>query len=38
VPVKVWGTQHIILRKDPQSGVIKSIYRVDVEKVEPIEN
>jgi hypothetical protein len=38
VPVKVWGTDHVVIRKDPQTGVIKSIYRFDVEKVEPIEN
>jgi len=38
VPVKVWGTIHTFIRKDPQSGVIKSIYHVDVDKVEPIEN
>jgi hypothetical protein len=36
VPVKVWGTVHVSLRKDP-GGVIKSIYHVDVDKVEPIE-
>jgi hypothetical protein len=38
VPVKVWGTQHVVIRKDPQTGVIKSVYRVDVDKIEPIEN
>ncbi|MGA3067084.1 MAG: hypothetical protein ABSF29_09580 [Tepidisphaeraceae bacterium] len=36
-PVNVWGTVHIYVRKDAE-GVIKSIYHVDVEKVEPIEN
>ncbi|MGD1278529.1 MAG: hypothetical protein ABR964_15055 [Tepidisphaeraceae bacterium] len=35
-PVKVWGKLHVYIRKDP-GGVIKSIYHVDVEKVEPIE-
>ena len=38
VPVKVWGTIHTFIRKDSQSGVIKSIYHIDVDKVEPIEN
>ena len=38
VPVKVWGTNHVFIRKDPQTGVIKSIYHFDVDKVEPIEN
>jgi hypothetical protein len=38
VPVKVWGTEHTWIRKDPQTGVIKSIYHFDVDKVEPIEN
>ena len=38
VPVKVFGTVHIWIRKDPQTGVIKSIYHFDVNKVEPIEN
>jgi len=38
VPVKVWGTEHVVLRKDPQSGVIKSVYRFDVDKIEPIDN
>ena len=37
VPVKVWGTEHTILRRDPQSGVIKSVYRFDVDKVQPID-
>lgn len=37
VPVKVLGTLHVYVRKDPTSGVIKSIYHVDVEKVTPIE-
>jgi hypothetical protein len=37
VPVKVLGTEHIFVRKDPTTGVIKSIYHVDVEKVTPIE-
>ncbi|HEX4055579.1 MAG TPA: hypothetical protein VHX86_15045 [Tepidisphaeraceae bacterium] len=37
VPVKVMGTIHVYVRKDPTSGVIKSIYHVDVEKVTPIE-
>jgi len=34
-PVKVWGTVHVFIHKD--KGVIKSIYHVDVDKVEPIE-
>jgi hypothetical protein len=34
-PVKVWGTVHVFIRKE--AGVIKSIYHVDVDKVEPIE-
>lgn len=34
-PVKVWGTMHIIIRKD-EGGVIKSIYHVNVDKVEDI--
>jgi hypothetical protein len=38
VPVKVWGTEHTWIRKDPQTGVIKSVYHFDVDKVEPIEN
>jgi hypothetical protein len=38
VPVKVWGTEHTWIRKDPQTGVIKSIYHFDVDKVEPIDN
>ena len=38
VPVKVWGTEHTVIRKDPQTGVIKSIYRFDVDKVQPIDN
>jgi hypothetical protein len=37
VPVKVWGTEHTRIRKDPQTGVIKSIYHFDVDKVEPID-
>ncbi len=37
VPVKVLGTLHVYVRKDPTSGIIKSIYHVDVEKVTPIE-
>src|SRR5580658_8747736 len=37
VPVKVHGTLHVFVRKDPTTGVIKSIYHVDVEKVEPVE-
>jgi hypothetical protein len=37
VPVKVLGTVHIFVRKDPASGTIKSIYHVDVDKVTPIE-
>lgn len=36
-PVKAWGTLHVYVRKDAD-GVIKSIYHVDIEKVEPIEN
>jgi hypothetical protein len=35
VPVKVYGTVHISVHKE--GAVIKSIYHVDVEKVEPIE-
>jgi hypothetical protein len=38
VPVKVNGTLHVFVHKDPTTGVIKSIYHVDVEKVEPIDN
>jgi hypothetical protein len=38
VPVKVWGTEHTRIRKDPQTGVVKSIYHFDVDKVESIEN
>jgi hypothetical protein len=34
-PVKVWGTVHVSIHKD--AGVIKSIYHVDVDKVEPID-
>jgi hypothetical protein len=37
VPVQVWGTEHTYVRKDPTTGVIKSIYHVDVDKVTPIE-
>ncbi|HEY1922397.1 MAG TPA: hypothetical protein VGG44_06500 [Tepidisphaeraceae bacterium] len=37
VPVRVLGTEHVYVRKDPATGVIKSIYHVDVEKVTPIE-
>jgi hypothetical protein len=37
IPVKVMGTLHVYVRKDPTSGIIKSIYHVDVEKVTPIE-
>jgi hypothetical protein len=37
VPVKVWGTQHVYVRKDPATGIIKSIYHVDVDKITPIE-
>jgi hypothetical protein len=37
VPVKVLGTLHVFVRKDPTSGIVKSIYHVDVEKVTPIE-
>jgi hypothetical protein len=37
VPVKVWGTIHVYVRKDPQAGVIKSIYHINVEKVIPME-
>jgi hypothetical protein len=36
-PVKALGTLHVYVRKDA-GGVIKSIYHVDIEKVEPIEN
>jgi hypothetical protein len=35
-PVKVWGTVHVFIHKD--KDVIKSIYHVDVDKVEPIED
>jgi hypothetical protein len=35
-PVKVWGKLHVYVKKDPTTGVIKSIYHVDVSKVEPI--
>lgn len=38
VPVRVWGTEHTRIRKDPQTGVIKSIYHFDVDKIEPIDN
>jgi hypothetical protein len=38
VPVKVQGTLHVFVHKDPTTGVIKSIYHVDVVKVDPIEN
>jgi hypothetical protein len=34
-PVKVWGTLHVGVRKE--GDVIKSIYHVDVVKVDPIE-
>jgi hypothetical protein len=37
VPVKVLGTLHVYVRKDPTTGIIKSIYHVNVEKVTPIE-
>ena len=37
VPVKVWGKLHVFVRKD-ETGTIKSIYHVEVKKVEPIEN
>jgi len=36
-PVRVWGKLHVFIRKDPD-GVIKSIYHVDVDKVEPIDS
>jgi hypothetical protein len=36
-PVQAWGTMHVFVRKEA-GGVIKSIYHVDIEKVEPIEN
>jgi hypothetical protein len=36
VPVKVWGKVHIYVRKE--GDVIKSIYHVDVHRVEPIDN
>jgi hypothetical protein len=32
--VRVWGTLHIKFRRD--AGVIKSVYEVDVDKVEPM--
>jgi hypothetical protein len=38
VPVQVLGTLHVYIRKDPTTGVIKSIYHVEVQKVDPIEN
>jgi hypothetical protein len=34
-PVHVWGRMHIGIRKD--GGIIKSIYHVDIDRVEPIE-
>jgi hypothetical protein len=37
IPVKVWGKLHVYMRRD-KGGVIKSVYHVDVNKVEPIEN
>jgi hypothetical protein len=37
VPVKVWGKLHVYIRKDA-GGTIKSIYHVDVTKVEPIQS
>jgi hypothetical protein len=36
--VKVWGKIHIYIRRDPATGQIKSIYHVNVDKVEPIES
>jgi hypothetical protein len=33
--VKVFGTLHIKIRRDPDSGVIKSIYEVDVDDLKP---
>jgi len=38
VPVRVWGTEHTRIRRDAQTGVIKSIYHFDVDKIEPIDN
>lgn len=38
VPVTVLGTLHVYIRKDPTTGVIKSIYHVEVDKVTPIED
>jgi hypothetical protein len=38
VPVRVWGTEHTRIRRDPQTGVIKSIYHFDVDKIEAIDN
>jgi len=34
--VSVWGTLHIRFRRDPDSKVIKSIYEVDVDRVDPV--
>jgi hypothetical protein len=34
--VSVWGTLHIRFRRDPDSKVIKSIYEVDVDKLDPV--
>jgi hypothetical protein len=34
--VSVWGTLHIHFRRDPDSKVIKSIYEVDVDRVDPV--
>jgi hypothetical protein len=34
--VRVWGTLHVKLRRDADSGVIKSVYAVDVDKVESL--
>jgi hypothetical protein len=35
--VKVWGKIHVFMRHDPETGIIKSVYHVDVEKLEPLE-
>jgi hypothetical protein len=33
--VNVWGTFHVGVERDPQDGTILSIYRIDVESVQP---
>ena len=37
-PVRVWGRLHVFIDKDPATGKIKSVYHIDVDKVEPIES